>query len=130
MTNPESANSHPAIDPGTTPPISQPEPELRPWDSGETVILLQELLNAHGFKLRVDGDFNSKTESAVRAYQTQHGLRHDCVVDRKTWAMLKHTIQPGTRLLREGLSGADVYELQGLLNVNGYSIQRNGIFRS
>ncbi|MCY7277740.1 MAG: peptidoglycan-binding protein [Phormidesmis sp. CAN_BIN44] len=30
--------------------------------------------------------------------------------------------------MREGLTGADVYELQGLLNVNGYSIQRNGIF--
>ncbi|MCY7277741.1 MAG: peptidoglycan-binding protein [Phormidesmis sp. CAN_BIN44] len=94
MTNPESVNSHPAIDPGTPPPISQDvvlEPELRPWDSGEAVAVLQELLNAHGFKLRVDGDFNSRTEEAIRAYQMQHGLRLDCVVDGKTWAMLKHT---------------------------------------
>lgn len=131
MTNPESVNSDSEIDPGTLPPTSQEtilEPELRPWDVGEAVAVLQELLNAHGFRLRVDGAFNSRTEEAVRAYQIEHRLRLDCTVDAKTWAMLKSTVQPGTRLLRSGLNGADVYELQGLLNVNGYRVQRNSVF--
>lgn len=131
MTHPEPVNSHSEIDPGTPPPTSQEiisEPELRPWDVGEAVAVLQELLNAHGFKLRIDGAFNSRTEEAVRAYQIEHRLRLDCVVDAKTWAMLKSTVQPGTRLLRAGLMGADVYELQGLLNVNGYPVHRNSVF--
>ncbi len=130
MTHPESVNSQTEIDPGTPPPISPEvsEPELRPWDVGEAVVALQELLNAHGFRLRVDGAFNSRTEEAVRAYQFKYRLRLDCTIDAKTWAMLKSTIQPGARLLREGLAGADVYELQGLLNVNGYRVQRHGIF--
>ena len=131
MTNSESVNSDSEIDPGNPPPTSQEivsEPELRPWDVGEAVAVLQELLNAHGFKLRVDGAFNSLTEEAVRAYQSQHQLRLDCIVNAETWAILKNSVQPGTRLLRAGLSGADVYELQGLLNVNGYHVQRNSIF--
>ena len=131
MTNPEPVNSDSEIDPGTPPPTSQEiisEPELRPWDVGEAVAVLQELLNAHGFKLRVDGAFNSRTEEAVRAYQIEHRLRLDCTVDAKTWAMLKNTVQPGMRWLRKGLSGADVYELQGLLNVNGYRVQRHSMF--
>lgn len=131
MTNSEPVSSHSEIDPGILPPTVQEiisEPELRPWDMGETVAVLQELLNAHGFELRIDGAFNSRTEAAVRAYQTKHRLRSDCVVDAATWAMLKSTVQPGTRLLRAGSIGADVYELQGLLNVNGYCVQRNGVF--
>ncbi|MGV0027949.1 peptidoglycan-binding domain-containing protein [Phormidesmis priestleyi] len=104
------------------------EVELHPWDLGESVEALQTLLNAHGFVLRVDGEFNSRTEAAVRVYQAQHHLRIDGVVGAKTWAMLKKTVQPGTRLLKQGDAGADVYELQGLLGVNGYQLDRNGLF--
>jgi peptidoglycan hydrolase-like protein with peptidoglycan-binding domain len=32
-----------------------------------------------------DGDFGPKTESAVRAYQTQHGLTADGIVGDRTW---------------------------------------------
>ena len=117
MSNSESSN-----------PESMVEAELRPWDVGECVEELQKLLNAHGFVLRVDGEFNSRTEAAVRVYQKQHNLRIDGVVGATTWAMLKKTIQPGTRLLKQGHAGADVYELQGLLGVNGYPIDRNGLF--
>ncbi|KAM3090667.1 peptidoglycan-binding protein [Phormidesmis sp. 146-35] len=104
------------------------EGELHPWDLGDRVEALQVLLNAHGFVLRVDGEFNSRTEAAVRVYQAQHNLRIDGIVGIQTWAMLKKTVQPGTRSLKQGDSGADVYELQGLLNVNGYSLKRNGVF--
>jgi peptidoglycan hydrolase-like protein with peptidoglycan-binding domain len=109
-------------------PESIAEVDLRPWDLGERVKELQNLLNAHGFVLRVDGEFNSRTEAAVRVYQAQHNLRIDGVVGAKTWATLKKTVQPGTRMLRQGDAGADVYELQGLLRVNGYQFDRTGVF--
>ena len=106
-------------------------PTLHPWDVGAVVAELQELLIAHGFaKLRVDGNFGYLTEAAVKALQRQHGLRIDGCVGPKTWIVLKTTIQPGSRLLKRGHTGADVAELQGLLRVNGYTIDRNGIFCS
>ncbi len=104
------------------------EVEVHPWNTGKTVMILQEILNAHGFRLRVDGDFGNLTEVAVRAFQRQRGLRCDGIVGAKTWAALKGTLQPGVRILKRGHSGSDVYELQGLLQVCGYSIHRSGIF--
>ena len=103
-------------------------PEVQPWDTGIAVIELQELLNAHGYRRRIEGDFGSKTENAVRNFQAHHGLRADCVVKPDMWLILKQTVQPGTRLLKLGRSGKDVYELQGLLQVNGYSVERSGVF--
>lgn len=103
-------------------------PLLRPWDSGLAVAELQELLNAHGFKLRVDGDFGWITETAVKEHQQQNGLRVDGVVGPRTWALLKGTVKPGCRLLRLGHSGADVHELQGLLRVHGHDVARDGFF--
>lgn len=103
-------------------------PRLCPWESGPAVIELQELLNAHGFRLKVDGDFGERTASAVATYQRQHGLRIDSIVGDRTWAALKTTVQPGCRSLRLGHTGADVFELQWLLQICGYDLQRDGIF--
>lgn len=102
---------------------------LHPWDMGTGVAELQELLVAHGFsKVRVDGNFGYVTEAAVKAFQRQHGLRIDGCVGQKTWTALKTTIQPGSRLLRQGHTGADVAVLQSLLHINGHAIKRSGIF--
>ena len=106
-------------------------PTLYPWDISPAVAELQELLIAHGFsKLRIDGSFGYLTEAAVKTLQRQHCLRIDGCVGPKTWAVLKLAIRPGSRLLRRGHTGADVAELQGLLRVNGYTIDRNGLFCS
>ncbi|GAB4380041.1 MAG: hypothetical protein Kow00121_35450 [Elainellaceae cyanobacterium] len=105
-----------------------PGPDLYPWDINPAVAEVQELLNAHGFDLIVDGDFNWKTETAVKTYQRQYGLRVDGIVGAETWRTLKATVKPGARTLREGLSGVDVYELQGLLQVQGHVVQQDGIF--
>lgn len=102
---------------------------LHPWDTGVRVAELQELLVAHGCsKVRIDGNFGYITEAAVKALQRQHGLRIDGCVGPKTWTVLKTTLQPGSRLLRQGHTGADVAELQGLLRINGYTLDHNGIF--
>lgn len=101
---------------------------LHPWETGTKVAELQELLRAHGFSIRVDGDFGNLTEEAVKTFQSRHKLRVDGIVGDKTWAALKGTVRPGTRILRKGHTGEDVRELQGLLQVNGYTVPRNGIF--
>lgn len=54
---------------------------LKKGSKGESVKTLQEFL-----KITVDGDFGSKTESAVKSYQKKNGLVVDGVVGPKTWA--------------------------------------------
>ncbi|MCU0550018.1 MAG: peptidoglycan-binding protein [Leptolyngbya sp. Prado105] len=103
-------------------------PNVYPWEQGNKVIELQTLLRSHGFDLRVDGDFGSRTETAVQSFQHRHGLRVDGVVGKLTWAALMADVQPGTRLLKLGSVGADVSELQGLLLVHGFQVCRNQIY--
>lgn len=103
-------------------------PTLRPWDVGAAVSELQELLQAHGFRLKVTGEFDGRTEDAVMIFQRQQGIRTDAIVGPKTWAALKLTVKPGARILKRDQSGIDVYELQGLLQVSGYDVKRDGFF--
>lgn len=102
--------------------------ELRPWESGEAIAEMQEILIAHGYKLPVNGDFDWTTEAAVRAFQHQYGMRIDGIVGQKTWDALMKNIKPGARPLQLGHRGADVLELQGLLQVYGYTVPRSGLF--
>lgn len=115
--------------PPQTPPNPADCPVVYPWDRGASVAEVQELLCGHGFQgIRIDGDYGSKTERAVKLYQKRHGLRIDGVVGPDTWASLRSTIKPGSRLLQMGLVGSDVMELQGLLRVCGYDVRRDGYF--
>ena len=99
-----------------------------PWDGGDRVLEAQELLTAHGFPLKLDGDFGWKTEAAVRAFQREQRLRIDGVVGQETWDALINSVQPGSRDLRLGHYGRDVRELQGLLQVHNFAVPRNGHF--
>ena len=56
---------------------------LKKGSKGESVKTLQEFL-----KITVDGDFGSKTESAVKAFQKKTGLTVDGVVGKSTWAVM------------------------------------------
>lgn len=105
-----------------------PGPTLYPWDINPAVAEMQELLRAHDYNVPLNGDFDWRTEVAVKTYQRRHGLKVDAIVGPETWISLKGTIKPGVRILREGCSGADVYELQGLLQIQGYVIKRDGVF--
>lgn len=64
-------------------------PTLRRGAKGETVELLQELLNVNGIQVVVDGDFGVLTEQAVRSFQESNGLKADGVVGPLTWEKLQ-----------------------------------------
>ena len=49
---------------------------------------LVKMLNAKGYKLTEDGDFGSKTEAAVKAYQKANGLEVDGEAGPMTWGVL------------------------------------------
>lgn len=64
---------------------------LRKGSKGAQVKALQRMLYAMGYDLGsnpVDGDFGTKTDAAVRAYQMDNGLTVDGIVGINTWASL------------------------------------------
>jgi len=54
--------------------------KLRRRSDGGQVKMLQCLLTAHGFKIKIDGDFGSSTVKAVREFQKKNKLSIDGVV--------------------------------------------------
>ena len=63
---------------------------LRRGDKGKAVREIQGLLNSKSGKLslKADGDFGSKTETAVKEFQTSLKLKADGIVGPKTWDAL------------------------------------------
>lgn len=61
---------------------------LKRGDKGDDVVALQHLLNVEGHKVTIDGDFGSRTETAVKIFQEVHDLEADGIVGPKTWAAL------------------------------------------
>jgi peptidoglycan hydrolase-like protein with peptidoglycan-binding domain len=84
-------------DPGTV--------ELAIGASGAVVISLQQGLKRFSGQTdpgSIDGSFGSKTEAAVRAYQSVHGLTVDGIVGDRTW------------WVPAGAAGATLASLSGL----------------
>lgn len=67
---------------------TQPVPSLRFGNSGLSVRILQRLLLANGYPIRVDGNFGALTETAVKAFQSNRNLTIDGVVGQRTWSEL------------------------------------------
>lgn len=65
---------------------------LKKGSVGSDVKTRQELLNQLGAALAVDGNFGSKTESAVKAFQKKGGLKHDGKYGDQTHAALMAAI--------------------------------------
>ena len=61
---------------------------LKNGSSGADVKALQELLNQLGAALEVDGQFGSKTEAAVKAFQKKAGIKQDGKYGDQTHAAL------------------------------------------
>ena len=55
---------------------------------GDEVKELQTALNKNGYNLSVDGIFGSKTQAAVKDYQTKNKLQVDGIVGKNTWGSL------------------------------------------
>lgn len=74
--------------------MSAKKPVLRQGGKGPAVRELQMLLNAHlagTTRLKIDGDFGSKTKLAVTAFQRKMRLDADGVAGANTWhALLEH----------------------------------------
>lgn len=66
------------------------DPTLTKGDKRVAVRGLQRMLRTRGFEPgEIDGDFGAKTEGAVRAFQSDHGLDVDGIVGPKTWDALR-----------------------------------------
>ena len=72
----------------STPAISVPTSVVRYGSTGADVRTLQTWLNNVGFSLTVDGDFGSRTRSAVIDAQRKYSLEIDGIVGKNTWAKL------------------------------------------
>ena len=65
------------------------DPTLRQGDSGAAVSELQQLLNAKGINITVDGVFGNATRAAVVQFQQQNGHVVDGIVGTQTWQALR-----------------------------------------
>lgn len=65
------------------------DPILRQGDSGAAVTWLQQLLNAKGINIAVDGIFGNVTRAAVVQFQKQSGIATDGIVGPQTWQALR-----------------------------------------
>lgn len=65
-------------------------PKLSIGSHGSVVQALQEALKAGGYYSgTVDGVFEAKTENAVRAFQAEHYLVSNGIIESRTWRMLE-----------------------------------------
>jgi hypothetical protein len=69
---------------------------------GDVVVWAQEHLVSAGFKIRVDGAFGPKTQSAVTRFQAAHGLPADGVIGFGTWQALLRYPPAHVRWTRAG----------------------------
>ncbi len=65
------------------------DPMLREGDSGAAVTKLQQLLNAKGINIAIDGIFGGATRAAVVQFQKQSGIATDGIVGPQTWQALR-----------------------------------------
>jgi peptidoglycan hydrolase-like protein with peptidoglycan-binding domain len=70
--------------------------ELSNGDESPTVEILQHLLRARGFGLKVDGIFGAVTDQAVRRFQGNQGIAVDGIVGPVTWSRLFITVRRGS----------------------------------
>ena len=104
------------------------------------VTQLQQLLNAHGASLTVDGNFGAGTFAAVESFQSAHGLSVDGIVGPSTKAALMGAPVAASPIaltssscptdITEGEIDGCVTKLQQLLDSAGASLTVDGNFGS
>lgn len=107
----------PVPTPTPAPTPGSDKPTLRRGSEGEYVTLLQTKLFQLGYDLGsygIDGDFGSRTEAAVKAFQTANGLTADGICGRNTWAALdgaEPPVAPKYRVIIPHLTESKASEL-------------------
>lgn len=120
------------------PPVTPPATPLTEFRLGSRVLAqgmrgtdvreMQGLLRTRGRMIVADGDFGPKTHAAVIDFQGARWLTKDGQVGSRTLAALQTNI--GVRVMKRGMNGTDVHELQRLLNVRGAALKLDGDFGS
>lgn len=111
---------------------SSPEQDIafKTGQKGENIKLLQTLINHMDYTLKLSGDeFNSQTESAIKNFQQQSGLKVTGVVDKDTLLELESAVAKAPPVdvvrksapeddiaFRKGQKGESVKQLHILLN--------------
>lgn len=96
------------------------EPVLRPGSSGEAVRQLQQALKGLGYDPgAVDGNFGSRTEAAVKAFQSAKGIAADGIVGEITWLNIDEA-DTSNPTIRRGSTGNPVRRAQKRLTLGGY----------
>lgn len=128
---PESSTS-PTAPPTSTSPSKAPA-LLEPGDKGEKVRDLQvRLREISWLSGKISGTYDEATEKAVAGFQVKRDLPKTGEVDQKTWDRLvdmthtpthdqKHNVmRPGKAILKAGMDGKRVRELQARLKQVGW----------
>ncbi len=96
------------------------EPVVRTGSTGEAVRQLQQALKDLGYDPgAVDGQFGTKTESAVKAFQRDRGLTVDGIAGEITWLNIDEA-DTSNPTLKKGSKGNPVRRAQKRLTLAGY----------
>lgn len=106
---------------------AHPGTYLATGSRGTEVVTLQTALHDSGAAVAEDGIYGPQTATAVRAFQTRHGLKGDGRVGLATAEALVASYLPAS-VLSPGSSGAAVDALQSLLVMDGAAISVDGKF--
>ncbi|ALC81319.1 MULTISPECIES: S41 family peptidase [Bacillus] len=74
-------------------PYLDPEKEYKQGDSGNDIKVVQQMLNALGYKVTANSLFDEKTEEAVKAFQSDNGLTEDGVIKSDTTSGIMAKLQ-------------------------------------
>ena len=107
------------------------EPLLKKGSTGEVVKQLQQALKDLGYDVgAVDGQFGTKTEQAVKAFQQDRGLTVDGIVGDITWLNIDEA-DMSNPTIRKGSKGNPVRRAQKRLTLGGWDTGGvDGIFGS
>ncbi len=104
-----------------------PWPVVRNGSHDHPTKTLQDLLNAHGSALAIDGVFGSQTEAAVRHFQQGKGLTVDGVVGVHTWVAVVLTARQGSS--GDAVRGVqEEFAFRNLSGIPGSGLKIDGVF--
>ncbi len=99
------------------------EPVLKKGSTGQPVKDFQQGLKDLGYDPGpVDGTFGTKTETAVKKFQTDKGITADGVVGPITWLNLDEAAEFDEPILKQGSKGLPVRRAQKRMTLAGYDV--------